>query len=160
MSGFVAATSGVQMIGRQDLRLNRPDFQQRGAIFVECISAIAPPSFETEWWPRGAGFMADGASGDILNASWWGDFDPAAGAASRYGFTGVTRDQYGTAVGSVTVNLFRTSDNVLQDTAVSNATDGTFLLNTVYYPDTHYIVAHKSGSPDVDGATVNTLIGS
>ena len=157
MSGFVAATSGVQMIGLQDLRLNRMDFLPE-RLFADVMSiAVAP--FSGPWWP-GSGLMGDlGVDVGMLEASAWGEYDQAAGAASRYGFVGVTRDQWGTPVGSVTCKLFRTADNSLQDTTTSNATTGEFLLNTYYYPDAHYIVCHKSGSPDVDGASVNTLIG-
>jgi hypothetical protein len=159
LSGFIAATSGWQIIGLQDLRLNRPDFQ-RQALFVDGWNAVAPATFETEWWPKGGGFIGDGgADVGLLEAAWWGEFDPAAGAASRYGFVGVTRDALGTAVGSCVVKLFRTSDDLLLDSTTSDPS-GNFLLNTPYYPDAHYIVAHKTGSPDIDGATVNTLIGT
>lgn len=160
MSGFVAATSGVQMIGREDLRLNRPDFKPRGSIFVDGWNATAPCSFETEWWPRGGTFCGDtGADVGVLEPSWWGEYDPAAGAASRYGFVGVTRDAYGTPVDSCVVKLFLTSTDTLLDTTTSDPS-GNFLLNTPYYPDQHYIYSHKSGSPDVDGVTPNNLVGT
>lgn len=162
MSGFVAATSGVQRIGLEDLRLNRMDFRpsQGLGLFDECIGAIAPGSFETAWWPKGGGFVGDGGIDvGLLEASWWGEYDPAAGAASRYGFVGITRDALGTPVAAVTVKLFSTSGDTLLDSTISGP-DGAFLLNTPYYPDAHYMVAHKSGSPDIDGASVNTLIGT
>lgn len=158
MSGFVAATSGVQMIGREDLRLNRMDFQPI-RIFAD-VWAIAPASFESPWWPKGGGFIGDGGTDvGLLEASWWGEFDPAAGAASRFGFVGVTRNQYNSAIGTCVVKLYRTSDDLLLDTTTSDPS-GNFLLNTAYYPDTHYIRAYKAGSPDVMGTTVNTLIGA
>lgn len=160
MSGFVAATSGVQMIGRQDLRLNRPDFQPRGSIFVDGLNAVAPCSYETEWWPKGGGLCGDlGADVGLLEAAWWGEYDPAAGAASRFGFVGVTRDANGSAVASCVVKLFLTATDALLDSTTSDPS-GNFLLNTPFYPDTHYIVSHKSGAPDVDGVTTNTLIGT
>lgn len=158
MSGFVAATSGVQMIGLQDLRLNRMDFQPE-RIFAD-VWAIATASFETPWWPKGGGFIGDGGVDvGLLEAAWWGEYDQAAGAASRFGFVGVTRDANGTPVASCVVKLFRTADDLLLDTTTSDVS-GNFLLNTAYYPDTHYIYSHKSGSPDVDGVTTNTLIGT
>lgn len=160
MSGFVAATEGVQMIGREDLRLNGPDFILIGAIFIDGISAVAPCTFESEWWPKGGGLVGDGGVDvGILEAAWWGEFEPVAGAASRYGFVGVTRDANGTPVASCVVKLFRTADDVLLDTTTSDPS-GNFLLNTPYYPDAHYIYSHKTGSPDVDGVTPNTLIGT
>lgn len=143
---------------QSDARINRMNFMPE-RLFAD-IWFCASASFVSPWWPTQAGFVGDlGAEVGLLCAEQWGEFDQAAGSASRFGFTGVTRDQWGTAVGTVTVNLFRTSDNVLVDSSISDPS-GNFLLNTAYYPDTHYIVAHKSGSPDVDGATVNTLIGA
>lgn len=159
MSGFVAATQGVQRLGAHDQRLNRPDFKTP-ALFVDGWNAVAPATFETEWWPKGGGFIGDGATDvGLLEASWWGEYDPAAGAASRFGFVGVARDAYGSPVASMTLKLFRTSDDTLLDTTTSDPS-GNFLLNTAYYPDTHYITCHKSGSPDIDGITVNSLIGT
>jgi len=48
---------------------------------------------------------------------------------------------------------------VLIDSTISDPS-GNFLVSTAYYPDTHYIVAHKTGSPDIDGVTPNTLVGA
>jgi len=138
-----------------DWRINREDYKPERP-FAD-VSFIAGGTFANGWWPRG-GLM--GNDGDILAAATWGEFDQTAGAASRYGFTGITRDQYGSVLGSCVVKLFRTSDDKLIDTTTSNATTGAFLLNTPYYPDTHYIYVHKTGSPDVDGVSPNTMIGS
>lgn len=158
MSGFIAATSGVQQIGLEDLRLNRMGFQPE-RMYAD-IYAIAPASFETPWWPKGGGFVGDGASDvGLLEAAWWGEYDQASGSSSRFGFTGVTRDANGTPVAAVTVKLFRTADDLLLDTQVSD-TNGSFLLSTPYYPDIHYIYCHKTAAPDIDGVSVNTLIGS
>jgi len=156
VSGFIGNAQPSFVAGLQDLRLNRMDFQPE-RLFAD-IYAIAPTSFETMWWPRG-GSCCLGSDMGLLEASWWGEYDQAAGASSRFGFTGITRDANGTPVASCTVSLFRTSDNVLLDTQVSD-TNGSFLLSTPYYPAAHYIVAHKTATPDIDGVTVNTLIGS
>ena len=160
MSGFISATSGVQRIEADDRRLMAPRYGQIGALFADVD--IMPGTFATEWWPAraSAGLVGDlGVDVGILAGVRWGHYDIAAGASSRFGFVGVTRDQWGTAIATCTVYLFRTSDNVLVDTTTSDPS-GNFLLNTAFYPDTHYIVAHKSGSPDVDGVTPNTLIGT
>jgi hypothetical protein len=82
-----------------------------------------------------------------------------AGAASRVGFVGITRDQYGAPVGSCVVQLFRTSNDLFIMEITSDAS-GNFLLQSWYSPDTHYIVAYKAGSPDIFGTTVNTLVGA
>jgi hypothetical protein len=126
-------------------------------VYVE-LDAIAPGSFASEYWPR-TGLSDNGNGTTVQLGVSWGFFDSAAGASSRYGFIGVTRDQYGTAVGSCAVKLYRTSDDALMDSTTSDPS-GNFLLSTAYYPDTHYIVAHKTGSPDIDGVTPNTLIGA
>lgn len=159
MSGFIGMTALPPFVsGIQDLRLNRMDFQPK-QVFAD-IWATPSASFETAWWPKGGGFIGDlGSDVGLFEASWWGEYDQAAGAASRFGFIGVTRDANGSPVASCTVKLFRTSDDALLDTTVSDPL-GNFLLNTAYYPDAHYMVAHKSGSPDVDGISQNNLIGT
>lgn len=129
-----------------------------GQIIADC-DAVAPGSFLSRYWPGAAMLMDSDAGPTIEHDVLWGFFDQAAGASSRYAFTGVTRDQYGSAVGSCAVKLYRTSDDALLDSQVSDPS-GNFLLSTRYYPDTHYIVAHKTGSPDIDGVTPNTLIGA
>lgn len=161
MSNFVnGATHALNWngYGFQDLRLNRMDFQPIAE--MADIFAIVPASYETDWWPGGANMFGDpGVDATFFYSVKWGEYDQAAGASSRYGFTGYTRDALGTVVASCTVKLFRTSDDLLLDTTTSDPT-GLFLLNTAFYPDYHYIVAHKSGSPDIDGVSVNTLIGA
>lgn len=158
MSAFVGAAQPQFILRRSDERINRMDFQPE-QVFAD-VWAIAPASFATDWWPGGGNLCGDeGADAGVLSAVLWGQYDQAAGSSSRYGFTGVTRDSLGTAIGTCVVKLYRTSDDSLLDSTVSDPS-GNFLLNTPYYPDTHYIVAHKTGSPDVDGVTQNTLIGA
>lgn len=156
MSGFIGAALHTNLVSADDTRLNRPDFWPE-RLFAD-VYAIASAPFENIWWPRGSTCCLGMAEG-ILDAVWWGEYDQAAGASSRYGFVGVTRNQYGSPVGTCVVKLFRTSDDLLLDTTTSDPS-GNFLLNTAYYPDAHYITLHKSGSPDIDGITVNTLIGT
>ena len=122
------------------------------------LDAIAPGSFASEYWPSSR--LSDNGDGATVKSGViWGFFDQAGGASSRYVFRGVTRDQYGSAVGTCSVLLYRTSTNVLIDSATSDPA-GNFELTTTFYPDAHYIVAHKTGSPDIDGVTPNTLIGA
>ena len=80
------------------------------------------------------------------------------GSNSRFGVQGVTRDVWNAPLGGVLVKLFRTSDDLKVDQIVSDP-DGNYLVSTPYYPDAHYIVEYKVGSPDVFGTSVNTLIG-
>ena len=116
--------------------------------------------FRSEWWPRGQNLIGDYAVDvGILDEETWGFFEPVGGESSRVGFVGITRDQYGTPVGSCVVQLFRTSDDRFIMEVTSDAS-GNFLLQSWYTPDTHYIVAYKAGSPDIFGTTVNTLVGA
>ena len=161
MSGLLTSASGLAWFGEPLERRTQAAYLPEsvpGAIWADC-DPIAPATFASDWWP-GATELLDTADGpNIESEIRWGCYDQAAGASSRFGFTGVTRDQYGTAVGGCTVKLYRTSDDALLDSQVSDPS-GNFLLSTAYYPDTHYIVAHKTGSPDIDGVTPNTLIGA
>ncbi len=106
------------------------------------------------------------ANGKQLPASlivWTRDYDPFQGPSrwtgsfERLKFTGITRDVAGAALGSCVVQLFRTSDDLLMDQQTSDLL-GNY---TVYSYDNaqHYIIAYLAGSPDVTGATVNTLTG-
>jgi hypothetical protein len=165
MSGLLNAASPSQLQSFGDCLERRSQVAYLPAsassqlpIFVD-LDAVAPASFASEYWP-GAAELFDTSDGPSIEQEIrWGYYDQAAGASFRYAFTGVTRDQYGSPVGSCAVKLYRTSDDTLLDSQVSDPS-GNFLLSTAYYPDTHYIVAHKSGSPDIDGVTVNTLIGA
>lgn len=68
---------------------------------------------------------------------------------------GITRDSGGAALANCDVHLFRTSDDVELQQAVSDA-NGAF----VFYVGpgvAHYMVAYKTGVPDVTGASNNTV---
>lgn len=74
--------------------------------------------------------------------------------------SGVTKDSSGVILGSCTVTLFRTDDDLKIDEVVSDATTGQYLFTTAGHAENYYIVAYKAGSPDVSGTTVNTLTGA
>ena len=75
--------------------------------------------------------------------------------ARPYRLVGKTRDYLGAPLGSCTVHLFRTSDNLQMDQQISDAS-GNFAFScaggTLYY-----VVAYLPGSPDKAGTTINTL---
>lgn len=81
-----------------------------------------------------------------------------AGVHRNYAIEGVTRDTNSAALGTVVVQLFRTTDDSFIEQSTSDA-NGTYQLSTPY-SDAHYIVAYKAGSPDVAGTTANTLTGT
>lgn len=158
MSQLIGLAAGQRLFGFDDTRLNRMDFQP--VLEMADIWAIANAPFTTDWWPGGAGINGDvSVDASVYMAVQWGQYDQAAGSSSRYVFMGVTRDAYGSPVGTCVVKLMRTSDDTVIDTVTSDE-NGNFQLNTPYYPTTHYIYSHKSGSPDIDGVTPNTLIGT
>jgi hypothetical protein len=78
--------------------------------------------------------------------------------------TGTTRDSSGNPLGGCSVVLFDSAENTVADSSVSDAS-GNYILNVPVgfsQPQTKRwkILAYKPGSPDVVGATVNTLTGS
>lgn len=75
-----------------------------------------------------------------------------------YSITGVTRDSNGTALGSCRVGLFRTMDDSFVHQVTSDAS-GNYAIPASNLLQ-HYLVFYKTGSPDVAGSSVNTLIGS
>ena len=118
--------------------------------------------YVSPWWGR-SGMMFAGDMGldvGILSSRLLEMVEPIAGASSRYGVSGITRDIYGSPLGGVTVKIFKTSNDSLVSTIVSDANTGAYIVTTPYYPDTHYIVTYKAGSPDVFGTSPNTLIGA
>ena len=73
--------------------------------------------------------------------------------------SGVTKDGNGAVLGSCTVKLYRTADDVLLATTTSDAATGAYSFSQAGNGGS-YVVAYKIGSPDISGTTVNTLIGS
>ena len=72
---------------------------------------------------------------------------------------GTTIDSLNVALGNCVVDWFRTVDDALMGTVTSDS-NGLFEFRTAGQPpNAYYLVAYKSGSPDVAGTTVNTLTG-
>lgn len=158
MSQFVgAADPSLGSIYMDDRRLTEGRSARDVSRTVHRVNRF---NYTSDFWPRRGCLTGDYAvDGVLIEASWWGNIYPAGGISSRVGFVGVTRDQFGTPTGGCVVQLFRTSDDlfIMEITSDSN---GNFLLQSWFTPDTHYIVAYKAGSPDIFGTTVNTLVGA
>lgn len=75
-----------------------------------------------------------------------------------YSLTGVTKDSTGAPLAAVNVHLFRTADDSLVHQTISDA-NGVYIIPASNVLQ-HYLVAYKTGSPDVSGSTVNTLAGA
>ena len=73
----------------------------------------------------------------------------------QLGITGITKDSTGAVLGNCTLELFYTNDDVLVGKTMSDSNGVyTFLVGSAF---PCYVVAYKTGSPDVAGTTVNTL---
>ncbi len=158
MSQFIGAAMPTGRIEANNM--SQADIIRRRPQKVRC-TVCRVPGYATPYWPsRVAGFLGDfGADVSMLSATWWGLPYPVGGSASRVGFVGTSRDQYGTPLPNCVMQLFRTSDDLFIMELVSDS-NGNFLLQSPYTPDTHYIVGYKAGAPDVFGTTVNTLVGA
>lgn len=159
MTAYVGGAVPGNIVKRGDYRLAARAWQEHP--FTEVRFESFRFAYWTAWWPRTrfAGDLATdiGVWKRVPNrAVPW----RTGGTNSRFGIVGVTRDAYGSVLGSCTVRLFRTSDDVEVDQTTSDPNTGAFLASTPYYPDAHYLVAYKTGSPDVAGTSVNTLIGA
>lgn len=75
-----------------------------------------------------------------------------------YALVGVTRDANGAALGNCMVVVYRTADDTIAARGVSDA-NGNYRLSVSPLLQ-HYVVAYLTGSPDVAGTTVNTLVGA
>jgi hypothetical protein len=162
LSGLIGAAQPRFHLGAKDGR-NVPPFMavqdarmRGGSRFVE-----ASEGFYSGFWPGNRGFIGDlGADVSMFQGPGGRKLERrAAGMASRVGFPGVTRDQYGAPLASATVILHRTATREFVHELVSDAS-GNFLMQSVYAGEAHYIVFHKAGAVNVYGATDNNLIGA
>ena len=72
---------------------------------------------------------------------------------------GITKDRTGVPLGNCVVHLFNSATDVLVEQNTSDA-NGNYEFRSASLTTLYYVVAYKPGSPDVAGATVNTLIGA
>jgi hypothetical protein len=75
--------------------------------------------------------------------------------ATRWTFSGFTYDATAVALASCSVELYRSDNDLVTGSFVSNS-DGSWLINS-NNGGRHYLVAYKTGSPDLAGTTLNTL---
>ena len=117
-----------------------------------------------QWCPSQLFFDSVANGGLFQGISWADRFRfPGCGHAP-FRIAGITKDTNGVAIGNAVCKLYRTSDDVLQQTTLSATTNETGNLGNygfVVYDSTttFYIVAYRK-SPDIEGTTENTLTGS
>lgn len=109
----------------------------------------------TPYWPGRSGLYAE-SQPLIVPPPAHSNPGLLEGGLGSLGFSGVTRDANNSPLGGMTVRLFRTSDSTLVGTAVSRY-DGSYNMSTPYPGEDHFLVCHKSGSPEVAGASQSTL---
>lgn len=168
MSSFIGnasgGTAGVGTFAADDMRL-WPVWAKADTDWIDKTAAFRANDFSNPRWP-GSGRL-DASGNDMLQSVSYGQPELTSGAVSRVMFAGVSRDQYGSVLVSCTLKLFKTADgnwpgtkDLKMDEGVSDALSGAFILMSPYYPDTHFITLHKTGTPDVAGCSINTLIGT
>jgi hypothetical protein len=163
MSGFLGAAMPTPRIMAKDMSLV-PTYRARNArprkTERSCLLHM-PCGYANDFWPGNRGFVGDYATDvGMWGCTWARRMERVAhGVASRVGFVGVTRDQYGAPLAGVTCSLFLTATRAWIMDIVSDA-NGAFLLQSFYSPDTHFIVFAKAGSPNVYGATDQNLVGA
>jgi hypothetical protein len=164
MSQMLGGAEITTVLGRKDRRLV-PTYQvirrERDFIVDRDLPTSYPGGYANNFWPGGRGFTGDGSADVAIQTAVWGRSIArlAWGAGSRVGFVGITFDQNGNVLAAVTCSLFRTSTKEWIMDIVSG-TDGSFLLQSWYSPDNHFIVFSKAGSPEVFGTTRQTLVGA
>lgn len=130
-----------------------------GRYLVKADLTPKSPTYANGWWPRGNALIGDmTVDVGVMDAVAWGAYDAVGGVSSMLGIIGVTRDQFGTPVGSCTVQLFLTSNDQLMYEGTSDANGNFNALTTS--TGQHYVVAYKATAPDIFGTTVNTLVGA
>ena len=139
---------------------SRLEAYQSGSYGFEVYN-VFPTFVSIPEWPPSV-FYGDPSGGIdtqfVFMGASWGNRVRWQGGRLYYGFQGITRDAYGTPLANCIVKLFRTSTNEYIGNTLSDG-NGWFQILSIYN-DAHFLVAHKSGAPDVEGATVNTILGS
>jgi len=162
MSNLVGGANPFGVLRIKDERLSHPFLSMRDTRKrTKDRQSINYEGYFNEFWPGNRGFIGDqGADVSITQEVWSRRLKRfAAGVASRVGFPGITRDQYGAPLAACTVILHRTATREFVYEGVSGS-DGAFLAQSVYAGENHYIVFHKAGAVNVYGATDNNLIGA
>lgn len=82
----------------------------------------------------------------------------ASAVSSALIISGITQDSGGSPLGGCAVRLFLTAGDAIVASTTSDA-NGLYSFAVPADISTYYVVAYKAGAPDVEGTTVNTLVG-
>lgn len=167
MSLLGGALSSVALLDYPDKRHQDEYFSDNEDLFMPGIvlsydwnAVIEASGFCSPWWPSAGNLMTGGLAGDVdtgvmrrsaQHSDMWRSF----GTNGRLAFVGFTRDSAGAPIAGCTVRAFRTSTDELVSRVTSDA-NGRYEATSPYL-EAHYITVHKTGSPDIAGASVDTL---
>lgn len=167
MSRLVGTTTGLgQVIRASDGRAVDDWWTTESVIIAGPATSVGDDfgdmsTWVTPWWPGGGGALTGSIVGSpdgaLCNRSAYATTWTVSGASGRLAFVGFTRDAYGSPLASCTVRCFVTSSNELVSQVTSDG-NGYYVATTPYGSVGHFLTVHKTGSPDVCGATVDTLL--
>lgn len=105
------------------------------------------------------GYSVGGGSGNLASKDLFEPYScDGEGTQSKNFLRGTCVDSTDVAVASATVQAFVTATDAFAGQVEGNV-DGTYVLGVEQSKLTpHYLVAYKTGSPDIAGTTVNTLL--
>lgn len=131
---------------------------ERAMASVYLMPSHYSPLFTDLLWPRSQGvtglpFTSDGIY--LPDACWHTWPIEESGSGSCLTISGYTKDADGNVLANCLVEAFTAADDVKRGECVSDST-GYFVVPTLVNAQ-HYLLAYKSGSPDVAGQTVKTL---
>ena len=140
----------------------RPDMvwvdRRRGPQLAPWVDGMLWPSSRMMGGDPSASLYLVGQDANTINRyESMSNIRDASGGQQTKKITGFTRDSAGNVLGSVTVLLFRSSDNLFVSQCTSDG-GGYFEAPTPYPSTNHYIVTFKAGTP-VGGRSDITLQG-
>lgn len=116
--------------------------------------------FASSWWPHRSGFIgggdADPFDGCDSAGTQHADMWTRSGANGRLAFVGFSRDENGNIVPGCSIKCFRTADDSLQASVLSDA-NGYYQATTPYY-EAHYLVIQMPTTPPRSGASLATIL--
>ena len=116
----------------------------------------------TEYWESPASlFIPDPVNQSYFQSRSWATYQRNTGGKNHFAFRirGVAKDSGGAPVGNARMMLFRSSDQVFLREVRSEGVGGSYDLGTDDNTTQHFIVGYRA-APDIEGTTVNTLVGS
>ena len=165
MSVFVGGAGGqvyltVDDDPRSHLRARRTEMPSRdGILRMDVEAPIGGPRSPIQPFLPSSFYGALALDVGILDDPAWIMPPPKpSGANGRFVFNGFSRDASGGVIAGVTVKCMLTATDTKQSEAVSDG-NGLFVVSTAEAGG-HYLIFYKTGTPDIAGTTVNTLLGA